>query len=115
MVLYRRSTCHYQFLKEKNELVIIKTETGKKSEVARVAYKNKQVILKAEANNRALQFSYGSSENNMQNLGELQDMSLMSDEAAGGFNGPYVGMYATSAGKNSKSNAVFDWFEYKGE
>jgi xylan 1,4-beta-xylosidase len=98
---------------EKNELVIIKTEKGEKSEVARVAYKGKQVILKAEANNRDLQFSYGASEDEMKKLGDLQDMSVLSDEVAGGFNGSYAGMYTTSTGKNSKAKAIFDWFEYR--
>jgi xylan 1,4-beta-xylosidase len=115
MILYRRSGCHYQFLKEKDDLVIIKTANDEKTEVARVTFKNKQIVLKAEANNRSLQFSYGVSEDEMQNLGEIQDISLLSDEVAGGFNGPYVGMYATSTGINSKAQAVFDWFQYQGE
>lgn len=112
MIIYRRSTCHYQFLKEKDALVIIKTLKGEVSEVARVPFKGNSVILKAEANNLDLQFSYGEAENNMQTIGDVQNMNVISFEVADGFNGPYVGMYATSSGEKSKAHAEFDWFEY---
>lgn len=114
IILYRRSTCHYQFLKQKKELVLIKTMKGVKTEVARVEYKNDQVILKAEANNLALNFSYGASEDEMKAMGDTQSMSVISFEVAEGFNGPMVGMYATSNGKKSKKKASFSWFEYEG-
>jgi hypothetical protein len=39
-------------------------------------------------------------------------MSVLSDEAAGGFNGPYVGMVATSNGETSNNTASFNWFNY---
>ncbi|MCF8378892.1 MAG: glycoside hydrolase family 43 protein [Bacteroidales bacterium] len=115
MVLYRRSTCHYQFLKEKNSLVVIKTLKGEKTEVARVEYKNTNVILMAEAKGLDLVFSYGPSESEMKALGDTQNMNVISFEMAEGFNGPMIGMYATSSGKASKVKATFNWFEYKGE
>lgn len=115
MVLYRRSTCHFQFLKEKNELVIIQTMKGEMTEVARVPYKKEKLILSAKAEGRDLQFSYGPSEDKMKDIGGVLDMKVISFEMAEGFNGPYVGMYATSSGKTSKSTATFDWFEYTGE
>ncbi len=115
MILYRRSTCHYQFLREKDELVIIKTLKGEKTEVARVSYKGKSVVLKAEAVNRDLTFSYGATEEDMNPLGDTQDMNVISFEMAEGFNGPFVGMYASSYGKPSKAKASFEWFEYFGK
>ena len=115
MILYRRSTCHYQFVKEKDNLLIIKTEKGKKTEVAKIEYKQNTVLLKAQANGLDLQFSFGNSEDNMKPIGDLQTMAVLSDEIAEGFNGPYIGMYATSNGKQSNETATFDWFEYKEE
>lgn len=112
MILYRRSTCHYQFLKQKHNLVIIKTEKGVKTEVAKVPYSEDQVILKAVANDLDLQFSYGTSESDMKPIGDVQSMAVISFEVAEGFNGPYVGMYATSNGKKSHAKANFDWFKY---
>jgi alpha-N-arabinofuranosidase len=113
MIIYRNSTCHYQFLMEENAIVVIKTLKGEESEVARVSYKGKSVVLKAEADNLDLQFSYGESVQEMKPIGAIQNMNVISFEMAGGFNGPYVGMYATSSGETSKTKAEFDWFEYK--
>ncbi|MCG8579770.1 MAG: glycoside hydrolase family 43 protein [Bacteroidales bacterium] len=115
MIIYRRSNCHYQLLKEQNELVLIRTERGEKTEVARATFKDKNVVLKASGQGRDLIFSYGTSEDNMIRLGSVQDMKVVSFEVAEGFNGPYVGMYATSTGKSSKAIAGFNWFEYIGE
>ena len=114
MILYRRSTCHYQFLMEKGALVITKTLKGEVTEVARVPFKGKSVILKAVAKDLDLQFFYGTSEDAMIPMGEIQNMNVISFEMAEGFNGPYVGLYATSSGKESNRTAVFDWFEYQG-
>ncbi|MBL7110320.1 MAG: glycoside hydrolase family 43 protein [Bacteroidales bacterium] len=115
MILYRRSTCHYQFLKQRNELVLVKTLKGEKTEVARVKYTHDNVLLTARANGRALNFSYGTSETAMQPIGDTQDMNVISHEVAEGFNGPFAGMYATSNGISSKGTATFEWFEYRGE
>jgi len=115
MILYRRSECHYQFMKEKNELVVIKTLPGKKTEEVRISYPNKSVILRAEGKGLALIFSYGETEADMNPIEGIQDMSVISFEIAGGFNGPFVGMYATSSGEASKAKALFNWFEYTGE
>lgn len=115
MILYRRSTCHYQFMKQANELVIVRTERGEKTELARTKYNGKSVVLKAEGKGRNLIFSFGTDEQSLEVLGETQDMKTISFEVADGINGPYVGMYATSSGKSSKAKASFDWFEYKGQ
>ena len=76
MILYRRSSCHYQFLKQEGALVVVKTEKGEKTEVARVRYDTDEVILKAEAHGLDLQFSYGKSEQDLQLLGGLEKFSL---------------------------------------
>lgn len=115
MILYRRSECHYQFLRQGDELVIVRTEPRSVTEVARTAYSAESVILKAEADGLDLRFSYGESEDAMKPLGEVQSMSVLSFEVAEGFTGPYVGMYATGNGESSDKKASFGWFEYRGE
>ena len=115
MIIYRRSENHYQFLKKKNDLVLIKTLKGEETELARVPYSNDKVILKAEAKGLDLNFYYGSSESEMMQFGETQNMNVVSFELSDGFNGPYVGMYASSSGMDSSTKASFDWFEYVGE
>ncbi len=114
MILYRRSTCHYQFLKQADELVIIKTLRGIKTEAARVPCPFENVILQARANGLDVNFYFGQNEENFKPVGDTQSMSVISFEVAEGFNGPYIGMYATSQGENSDAQASFDWFQYSG-
>jgi xylan 1,4-beta-xylosidase len=113
IAVYRNSTNHIQLVKEKNDLVLFATKKGKRQEMARVPFKGKEVFLKIEGDNIRSTFSYGTSESNYKTIGGIQDLSIVSDEVAGGFSGPYVGMYATSNGEKTKSIASFDWFEYK--
>ena len=81
--------------------------------MARIPFKGKEVVLKVKGDNIRATFSYGTSENEFKIIGKTQDLSIVSDEVAGGFSGPYVGMYATSNGLKSNSTASFNWFEYK--
>ncbi len=115
MTLYRNSTCHYQFIKGLNKLEIIKTEKGQQSKIASMAYNKNKLILKAVGSGRNVQFYYGETEDKLNTLASAQDLAVLSDEVAEGFNGPYVGMYASAMGKPSSSSASFDWFEYSGE
>lgn len=120
LVLYRKSSTHYQLLKEKNEVVLLKTvakevnaEKGITEEVSRLPYKGKEVVLKVVGKGLKASFYFGASEKNLIQIGDEQDLSHFGDEIAWGFNGTYVGMYATSLSKNSNKKARFDWFEYK--
>jgi xylan 1,4-beta-xylosidase len=115
LIIYRNSQCHYQLLREKKEIVLIKTRLGVREEVARLPWEKKEVVLTAKADGIKLTFGYGISLENQRPIGALQSMDVVSDEVAGQFNGSYVGMYATSNGKQSKSYATFSWFEYRGE
>jgi xylan 1,4-beta-xylosidase len=113
ITVYRNSTNHIQLVKEKNDLVLIATKKGKRQEMARVPFKGKEVFLKIEGDNIHSTFSYGTAESNYKTIGGVQDLTIVSDEVAGGFSGPYVGMYATSNGEMTKNIASFNWFEYK--
>lgn len=115
LIIYRRSQNHYQFLKENDQVVLIKTLQGEKTEIARAPYEYDSIILEVNAEGRAVTFSFGYSEADMKQLGEVQDMNVISFELSDGFNGPYVGMYATSSGEKSENKANFKWFEYTGQ
>ncbi len=121
LVIYRRTGNNYQLLKLKDELVLIKVlQKDNKGEInpeiiASVPYKNKSVVLHTQVEGIKVQFSYGESSKELKPIGGSQDYSILSDEIAQRFNGVYIGMYATSSGKESKATAKFDWFEYKGK
>jgi len=114
MIIYRNSGCHYQLVKSKKDLVLIKTIQGSSGVVARVPYDGKEVVLTAKAQGLDVTFGYGPSPEEQTQIGAVQNMNVISDEIAGRFNGPYIGMYTTSNGQGSKANASFDWFDYKG-
>lgn len=118
LVIYRKSSTHYQLLKHKGTISLVKTvalnETGlesKKEIVASVPYSKSDVYLKVEGKGLDLKFYYGDTEANLKSIGNIQDFSIVSDEVAGRFNGTVAGLYATSNGKKSSSWASFDWFE----
>ncbi|MDE5419558.1 glycoside hydrolase family 43 protein [Labilibaculum sp. DW002] len=122
LVLYRKSSTHYQLLRIKNEMVLLKTtakevnaEKGMLEEIARMPFKGKEVHLKLVSKGLKASFYFGSSEADLLQIGEAQDLSHFGDEIAWGFNGTYIGMYATSLGEKSKNKAYFDWFEYKNQ
>ncbi|SHM15357.1 alpha-N-arabinofuranosidase [Flavobacterium flevense] len=113
IAVYRNSTNHIQLVKEKNDLVLFATKKGKRTETARIPFSGKEVFLKIEGDNIRATFSYATSEGNYTTIGGVQDLAIVSDEVAGGFSGPYVGIYATSNGEKSKNIASFKWFDYK--
>nr|WP_320118647.1 glycoside hydrolase family 43 protein [uncultured Marinifilum sp.] len=122
LVLYRKSSTHYQLLRIKNEMVLLKNtakkvnaENGVLEEIARMPIKGSLVYLKLVSKGLAAKFYFGTSETDLVQIGEVQDLSYFGDEIAWGFNGTYIGMYATSLGEKSKSKAYFDWFEYKNQ
>lgn len=113
LAIYRTNENFYLLMKEKKELILIKSFKGIKEEVARIPYKKLEVYLKAEGDNLDVVFSYGDSENNMKQIGEVQNLIVIADGNGNQFNGAGIGMYATSNGKKTTAKASFDWFEYK--
>jgi xylan 1,4-beta-xylosidase len=120
MVIYRRHGNHYQLLKTKNKLVLIKTlQEGNKGEftsqeISSIPYNKESVVFSVKVNGIKAQFYYGENQFELKPIGENQDYTVISDEVAEKFNGVFVGMYATSTGKESKNSALFDWFKYQG-
>ena len=83
--------------------------------LARVPWDDKEVVLTIKADGLDVTFGYGTSLDAQKQIGDIQNLNIISDEISGLFNGPYVGMYATSNGVKSKASAAFDWFEYRAE
>ncbi len=112
LVAYRNSGNHVRLVKDNNSLVLVWTMKGNSEELARVPYTHDNVVLRIEGDGIRAQFSYGQTEDKLMPIGAQLDLSIIADEVALGFNGPYVGMYATSNGKPSNAVAAFNWFEY---
>jgi alpha-N-arabinofuranosidase len=112
LIIYRSHENHYLFLKGKSNLLLIKNFKGRKEEIASIPYSMDDVILEASVNNLGLLFRYGPTPDDMKNIGDLQSLEVIADGNGNQFNGPGIGMYATSNGIISKNSASFDWFRY---
>ena len=77
--------------------------------------KNVPIVMRVVAEHQKLRFEYGPDERNMYVLTDNVDASILSTEAAGGFVGTLVGMFAVSGGdyKERKFFVDFDWFRYE--
>jgi Beta-xylosidase len=84
-----------------------------------VIYKSDRVELKAgpvklriKGETSTYSFEYSQNGDEFKEIQKIESRYL-STETVGGFTGVYVGFYATGNGKPSKTNADYDWFEYK--
>ncbi len=115
MVLMQNDSSQYRVEKIKDKIQLIKlTKKEKHQLMGEWPYTQPEVVLSCTANGMEIQFFAGPDEAHLQPLGVPQDMRILSSNWAGGFIGPYIGMYASSNDQPSKANAWFDWFEYRG-
>ena len=91
----------------------VEVKDGKQTVLAEKKYQGKNIIMRMEGNGLKCSFSFGNSEENLTPLISGLDATLYSTNVAGGFIGPFVGMYAGSNGLKSANEAQFEWFEYK--
>jgi alpha-N-arabinofuranosidase len=103
-------------MKEKDSLVLIQNHNGVRTEIARIPYQRKEVVLHVEGNDLEVQFSFGESPESLMPIGPKLSLIVIADgQGFVRFNGPGVGMYATSNGVESKNEALYDWFYYQGD
>ncbi len=83
--------------------------------LAEQAITGKTIYLKAEALEQEYAFSYSLDGNHWTSIGGNQDGRFFGvGKGIGRFTGTFIGMYASSNGKESSNAALFDWFEYAG-
>ncbi|RDV29349.1 glycoside hydrolase family 43 protein [Alteromonas aestuariivivens] len=113
LVIYRDYQHYYSVAKKANSLELTAVNDGEVNVLASIPYKPADAVIKVEDTGNALTFYVGESESALKVMAENVDASYTSDDSAGGFNGPMVGMYASANGVTSSSHAEFDWFEYQ--
>jgi len=113
IVFYRTANGYYTLMKGKDSLVLTRKHLGEKEIVATAAYQASGVCLGIDVDGSTVKFSFGEYLDRMVAIGEAQRIDAISDNKFNQFNGPGVGMYATSQGKTSKNTASFHWFEYR--
>jgi alpha-N-arabinofuranosidase len=70
------------------------------------------IRLRIRAFPELYRFSWAVGGNDLQDLGGVETRYLAS-EITDGFNGVFVGMFATGQGRDSSAAADFDWFDYR--
>ena len=113
LIMYRTSNSYYMLLKEKSQIVLVKKFKNRREIVASVNYSKRDIYLQVDVDGIDIKFSYGDNAKDMIPIGETQNLKVLAEGNGNRFNGPGVGIYASSNGKRSKKTAKFDWFEYK--
>lgn len=112
LIVYRNNESYYLLMKESATIVLIKKYNGTREIIARMPYTKQEVFLKAQGDGLNIRFSFGESEKNMVRIAETQSLKVIAESDTNKFNGPGIGVYATSNGQISNNTALFDWFEY---
>lgn len=116
MIVMQNGSNHYRLVKQcksgKDSLYLVKVDKGNKQIVAAMPWKNKKVCLHLVAEGKVYRFYIGADKNNLVRIGNDQDATINSTNHAGGFIGPFVGMYASSNGKKSHNKVAFYYFDY---
>ncbi len=114
VILYRDEQSFIAFVRRGDELVAYSQVDDTQSEIARVPYSSKgEVKLRMRSDGHDVIFLYGDSEEAMERLDGSAPLYIISDRRGGQFNGPMVGIYATSSGVKSRVKAAFSYFDYK--
>ncbi|WP_303207781.1 glycoside hydrolase family 43 protein [Bacteroides oleiciplenus] len=113
LIYYRTANGYYSLLKDKKGIALIKKHLGKKEIIEHIPYNKPEVYLAVKVDGLDVHFSFGETLDGMTNIGGNQSIEPISDNKFNKFNGPGIGVYATSNGKPSRNKAIYDWFEYK--
>ena len=72
------------------------------------------LLLRLDADGQDLSFSLSEGDGKYTAIVEKLDGRILCTDAAGGFVGNTIGIYATANGKESQTFAAFDYIEYTG-
>ncbi|HLV10411.1 MAG TPA: glycoside hydrolase family 43 protein [Halanaerobiales bacterium] len=118
LVVLQSNEYHYSLLRSsaggKQLIRLLRCADSKETVLAEEEYSSELIYLKVEAHGQDYSFYYGRAFDELRVLKENVDGRILSTDAAGGFVGTYIGMYASSNNTESNNYADFDWFEYRG-
>lgn len=117
LIVMQNAYFNYRLVKEKKNgkkmITLYKTEKGRTEEVASIPSNSATACLKVISTGLSYKFFAGDDSTHLHPLGGEQDASINSTQKAGGFIGPFIGMYASSNGKVSSNHADFEYFEFQ--
>jgi xylan 1,4-beta-xylosidase len=114
LVLLQNSDYQFRFVRTESCVRLIKREKKNETVVAELPVSAKRINFKVEALGQAYGFYIATETEAWLSVAENVDGRILSTSVAGGFVGTYIGMYASSNGRECSNVADFDWFEYTG-
>ena len=112
LILYRDSKHHVTFTKKGNKLVLMLKEGDTPKVLAEVDAPKGELVLQAKADGENLSFFYGAVDQPLKKMDATTPLMAIGNQRENQFNGPMVGIYATSNGQKSRSKVAFDWFDH---
>ncbi len=112
IILYRDSKSYCTFTKRGDKLVVSLKLDDVMEELAVVEAPKGEVILTVKADDKTLSFFYGKVDEPLERIDVTTPLKVIGSRHGGQFNGPMVGVYATSNGEKSRAKATFKWFDY---
>jgi xylan 1,4-beta-xylosidase len=97
-----------------NVIQLVRRRAGQEEILGKKPVSGRRLYVRVEAVEQDYSFYFATSPEAWETLAEEADGRILSTDVAGGFVGAYIGMYASSNGRESENVADFDWFEYVG-
>ena len=113
LVVLQNDAFQLRLLRHGPRLTLVRRVAGRDEELAAVAAEDDVVRLAFDIRGQDFQACYAGGSDPWRPLGEPVDGRLLANPGAGDFTGAYFGLYATSNGEPSTSQAEFRWFEYR--
>ncbi|MDR0537978.1 MAG: glycoside hydrolase family 43 protein [Tannerellaceae bacterium] len=116
ITMYMNENFHYDFYVRKENTLVLRYRLSKIDHIEKeIKLKSHKVQLRITGEDGAYRFSYSEDGGKTFNTAGTTDMCFISNDNAGGFTGVYIGLYATGNGKQSRTKARYDWFDYEGK
>ena len=93
---------------------LVRRRAGQEEILGKKPVSGRRLYVRVEAVEQDYSFYFATSPEAWETLAEKVDGRILSTDLARSFVGAYIGMYASSNGRESKNVADFDWFEYVG-
>jgi len=93
---------------------LVRRRAGQEEILGKKPVSGRRLYVRVEAVEQDYSFYFATSPEAWETLAEKVDGRILSTDLARSFVGAYIGMYASSNGRESENVADFDWFEYVG-
>ncbi|MBI9064381.1 MAG: glycoside hydrolase family 43 protein [Marinilabiliaceae bacterium] len=112
-----RNDYHYDLYLEKRDkhnFLVLKYRMGSINHIeAEIPVKGTSIRLKIEGKKTFYEFCYAEEGSSDFQIIAAVDSKFMSADVGGGYTGPYIGLFASGNGKDSKAYAYYNWFKYQ--